>query len=308
MSSACSETARLGGEKFKLQMEIQQMQKLESQLAMQESTLIQQRTKLESTIKKLQTRLEKSQDQIKKTQAQEQKLDQSWRQFSQKASQVRGNLNKRVPSARAWLLERQKALQDFEHSSQSLPGVSWSGADSGRSSSTSEQAAYSFAEADSQPMTEREADQILLSMIPYLLKKRVGQLNYMLGKHGEKVAAKILEDYAGVTITALASAQGVDVYGSQKGNHKFIAAEVKTSNTDKHFSKLLNRAYGGHIQCSNGWLKAVGISDPDSVDVFGVLINPETEKCMIYRRLDSTAENWEPIRTDWFPLTDFNLD
>jgi len=309
MGSACSDATRLGDELQKAQKQMQQLGKEQAQLQQQETALSQQKKQLTTTINQLQARLEKSRDQYQKTQAQQRQLDQSWQQFSKKSSQVRENLSRRVPAARSWLAERQKALQDFERSSQSLPGSSWGSADSGLASSPSEQpSASSFVEAVPQQMTESEADQILFSMLPFVLKKRIGQLNHMMGKHGEKVAAKILEEHLGVTIMALATAQGVDVYGSQKGNRKFIAAEVKTSITNKPFANLLNRAYGGHIQCSDGWLKAVGITDPNSVDVFGVHINPETESCMIYRRMDRKAENWEPIRGKWFPLTDFNLD
>lgn len=73
----------------------------------------------------VQQRLEKLQKQWQTSVQQQRILEQSAQQYRSAMSQVRANLEKRVPAARVWLKERQAALEEFERAtsgqSQSTP-------------------------------------------------------------------------------------------------------------------------------------------------------------------------------------------
>ena len=98
-----------------------------------------------------------------------------------------------------------------------------------------------------------------------------------------------------MTITAIAKAQGPDIY-ARAANNTEVVVEVKTSVQDKPFEKLLQPGYG-HKQCSDGWLKAVGV-DPDSVRVLGVHIDMEKETVSIYQRANGDATQWTCLVRD----------
>ncbi len=307
---ACAQIPGVNHEISQAKIRTQELKKQQDDLTKQETSLKQQKQKLETNIKETKLRLDKHQEQLRKTQEQKQKLDNARQQFLLKANQVRANQGRRVPAARFWLQQRQEALKEFERSGQPLPGgTASSGASSSVSSGYNDFPTAELNEKKSpddwQAFNENDLEAVLISLLPVLLNKRSGQLNHLMGKHGERVAARILSEHTGVTISAVATAQGVDLLSGKKRNGKYIVAEVKTSAAEKPFGQMLTRAYGGHLQCSDEWLKNVGIPDPALVQVFGIHINPQTESCMIYRRIDSLAEHWEPVRSTWFPLTDF---
>ena len=307
---ACAEIPGINTEISKAKKCSQDLKKQQDELTKQEASLKQQAEKLQTNIKQTQLRLEKHQNQLKDTLEQKRRFDDARLQFTRKANHVRTNLGKRVPAARFWLKERQEALKEFERYDHFLAGSrSRDGNSATTSSSGYDSPLADFADnkapSEKLPFDENDPDRILYSLLPFIIRIRNGQLNYILGKQGERVAARILSEQFGVTISAIATAQGVDLMSGEKRNGKFICAEVKTGTSDKPFEQLLNRAYGDHLQCSDEWLRNVGIPDPGSVVVFGVLINPQTESCMIYRRMDDLAEHWDPIRSSWFPFTDF---
>lgn len=141
------------------------------------------------------------------------------------------------------------------------------------------------------------------ALLPYFLKHSGGKFNYEMGKLGEQVAEKVLEQSMDLKIIQRATAQGVDIKAEWSGQTS-VSVEVKTSVQEKSFDKLLGTGYG-HKQCSDPWLEAVGI-DPEQALVLGVHINPERETVSIYRRTDGAAQNWAPVIRD-APLSRFNL-
>ena len=143
------------------------------------------------------------------------------------------------------------------------------------------------------------------STLPYYLKRTSGMASYEMGKLGEQIAEKVLEEREGLKIVERATVRGVDIQ-AERPDKTCVEVEVKTSVQDKSFSQLLGMGYG-HKQCSDGWLHAVGINpDPAQTDVLGVHINPDKETVTIYRRLDGTANNWRRISHN-LPLSQFKL-
>lgn len=141
------------------------------------------------------------------------------------------------------------------------------------------------------------------SILPYYLSRTAGKASYEMGKIGEQIAEKVLEQSQGLRIVERATGKGVDIK-AQRGASTSVAVEVKTSTDDKPFGQLLGRGYG-HKQCSDGWLKAVGV-DPTQATVMGVHINPHRETVSIYRRVDSNADQWCCVMRD-APLSRFNI-
>ena len=143
----------------------------------------------------------------------------------------------------------------------------------------------------------------LPSALPVYLKYTAGRTSYEMGKLGETVAEKVLEQSMNLKIVERTKAQGVDLKATGKGGTS-VTIEVKTSVQKKSFRSLLGTGYG-HKQCSDGWLKAVGV-DPSKTEILGIHINPETERVTVYRRDDSSATSWTPIIKD-APLSKFNF-
>jgi fructose-1,6-bisphosphatase/sedoheptulose 1,7-bisphosphatase-like protein len=141
------------------------------------------------------------------------------------------------------------------------------------------------------------------SALPYYLKQTIGQASHQMGKVGEQIAARVLEQSRDLRVVEMAKAQGVDIKMQGKGQIS-VAVEVKTSVQGKPFNQLLGEGYG-HKQCSDGWLKAVGVN-PTQITVMGVHINPETETVSVYQRQDSGATQWRCIMRD-APLSRFNI-
>lgn len=141
------------------------------------------------------------------------------------------------------------------------------------------------------------------SLLPTYLKYIGGKASYEMGKLGEQVAARIIEQDLGYKVTQIARAQGVDIKVVGPGK-SCLAIEVKTSAQNKSFNSLLGEGHG-HKQCSDGWLHAVGV-DPSKTEVVGVQINPDRETVSIYTRADSEANEWKPMIRD-APLSQFDV-
>lgn len=148
--------------------------------------------------------------------------------------------------------------------------------------------------------------QVYNSALQGNIRSDIGAHYLSRGKTGERVAAQILEQHENLIIhkERIARAQGVDVPGrSHYGGA--VVAEVKTSASDKDFSRLLGKGYG-HRQCSDGWLEALNV-DPAQTKVMGVHINPNTLTVSIYRRVDPDARVWKCVARN-LPLSDFDID
>ena len=146
--------------------------------------------------------------------------------------------------------------------------------------------------------------QYLPFYLPSYLKSTIGSLSYDLGKAGEQIAEKVLEQTHNVKITERARAQGVDLRGTT-GRGGEVVVEVKTSTQDKPFHQLLGQGYG-YKQCSDPWLKHVGVENPSEVRVLGVHIDPRRETVSIFQRTDNTGNSWRCVRRD-VPLSEFDL-
>jgi len=146
-----------------------------------------------------------------------------------------------------------------------------------------------------------QAFKILSPVLPYYLSSIIGKASCEIGKVGEQIGTKILEDVMDLRVVEVTNAQGVDIKAQDKVG-SLVAVEVKTSMQDKNFSQLLGKGYG-HKQCSNGWLKAVGVN-PNQVTVLGIHINPQSETFTIYQRMDNKAKDWNSIMSD-VPLSQF---
>lgn len=137
----------------------------------------------------------------------------------------------------------------------------------------------------------------LLSVLPTskFLSSIVGKLNRKVGATGEQVSATVLENTMDLRIIEVTDGRGVDIK-AEDGTGNLVAVEVKTTIQSKRFAQLLGKGYG-YRQCSDGWLKAVGV-DPQQATVLGIQVSPESESFSIYQRLDANARDWEPILSD----------
>lgn len=143
---------------------------------------------------------------------------------------------------------------------------------------------------------------LMVPLLPYYTKLVGIRYASEVGKAGEQVAETVLEKSQQVKVVERTTGKGVDLKARGPGG-KVIVAEVKTSTLeDKPFDQLLEDGYG-HKQCSDGWLKAVGV-DPSKARVLGVRINPERETVSLYRRRDRGANQWRCIMRD-APLSEF---
>ncbi len=136
------------------------------------------------------------------------------------------------------------------------------------------------------------------------MKKEVGKARYEIGKIGEQIAEKVIEQEMGVTITHRTTSTGPDLMGLTRGKSE-ICVEVKTTGTEKKFEKLLGKGHG-YRQCSDGWLNAVGV-DPESTRILGVRIDLIKESVSIYRRVDENAETWKCLASN-VPFWKYDLD
>jgi hypothetical protein len=137
----------------------------------------------------------------------------------------------------------------------------------------------------------------------FAVKSKLGKGYHEMGKEGEQIAERVLEQKYGFRIVERATAKGVDLSSISKGGYS-VSVEVKTSLKDKDFGKMLSKGYG-HRQCSDPWLSALGI-DPARTTVMGVQINALKETVSVYSRLDSNATQWICILKD-APLAQFNI-
>jgi hypothetical protein len=133
------------------------------------------------------------------------------------------------------------------------------------------------------------------SIVPQFIKSSYGNSIRDIGKMGEQVAEKVLEQELGLKIVGRTNSQGPDLKATAPG-FSDITVEVKTSIQEKSFSQLLGRGYG-HKQCSDGWLKSVNV-DPSQTKVLGVHIDPDKGTATIYQRLDAEAHNWRVLMKD----------
>lgn len=147
----------------------------------------------------------------------------------------------------------------------------------------------------------------LYSVSPILgkiyLKSEVGRALYEVGKAGEQIAERVLQQEMAIKITHTTKAQGTDLRGLTRGLSE-VAVEVKTSGTEKAFESHLGHGYG-YKQCSDGWLKSVGV-DPSNTRILGVLIDTQKETVSIYRRVDENAQSWKCLLNN-APLSKYNL-
>lgn len=142
-------------------------------------------------------------------------------------------------------------------------------------------------------------------VVANLYKTRVmGHVNYEVGKAGEQIAEKVLDQEMGIKITQRTNSKGPDLLGKTRGQSE-VAVEVKTTGNAKDFQEHLGEGYG-YRQCSDPWLREVGV-DPDNTRILGVLINTEKMTVSIYRRVDDDAKTWKNLVRD-APLSKYNLE
>ena len=125
-----------------------------------------------------------------------------------------------------------------------------------------------------------------------------GTMNYRLGKAGEDLTARILEEQYKIKVTEITKGPGPDIKGIT-GTGRNIVVEVKSTlfnESNKSFSKRLSKdAYGGKKQCSDPWLNACGINPKNVDDFLGVHIDIVNDSYSVYRRADGSADHWDPI-------------
>lgn len=133
-----------------------------------------------------------------------------------------------------------------------------------------------------------------LKAIPFSSFK--GLVSRNLGKASEGVAARILEETQNLKILEITEGRGPDIEAKSVSGSSVMIEVKSTLFTDRKtkFSNMLKPAYG-HQQCSDEWFKACNVDPTKVSNVLGVHINVPNYTYSIYQRVDSKAENWEPL-------------
>jgi len=142
----------------------------------------------------------------------------------------------------------------------------------------------------------------LIVALPKILSSLPGWTNREIGKIGENIAAKIIQQRERINFVQITNSTGIDVKGINLEN-ELVCVEVKTSIQEKSFGQFLTPGHGFR-EMSDGWLQHHEVN-PKDAKLLGVLINPEKETVTIFEREDSEALVWncvveETLLSDYF--------
>ena len=186
--------------------------------------------------------------------------------------------------------EKMNALGQFR---KVLPII---GASSGKQFTSSNSSVSQCKEVDSV-----NQDIPLVIALPRILQSLMGGANQKIGKVGENIAAKIIQQRERINFVEITNNTGVDVQGLNPKD-QLVCVEVKTSIQEKSFGQFLTTGYGFR-EMSDGWLQHHGIK-PGNAKLLGVYINPEKETVTIFEREDSEAFLWSCV-VEETPLSDY---